>query len=648
MEAFIKFMTAFASSVWNWLFIIAFIGACLYFYRQFMARIAGKINQLEQSKAILEKYNAENIHFNYEPFKAEVKKDELLAGPWAKYEKTILLDVHHNPAMVYSTVDAEEYFNAVNLSGGMNVGYLSGFAGVFTGIGILGTFLGLTVGLAGIDTTSTNTLSSSISSLLSGMSTAFVTSLLGIVCAIPCGYLYSQKIELFKTEVAQVAAVLDTIFVRRNLEEIMLDQVAESRAQRVALESLSTDMANAICGQLPDILGRIADRIDSSLQGNLGNLSTKLDVQSTELQKQTTHLANVDGALSGGALSTISKAFEGATKGGMANLNSSLKNLATNLDDVATKLDEMIDKYGKTGDDANKEMIAAVKEAVKELKETTQNIMGSLTREMDANIAKMTASMDSMKNTVEEICNKMQQQQRKTDEGTAGTIGQVNNTIEQLMEKLSKQMEKMQTMLKDHEERFQKTLDDMNKAVKSSSVVVDKAGEAAKTFDQTIDHTSERLETAATTAANAIEGSVEPFKKAVQPLQQSITDMADNMKALKVYNENTVATMEQMKSMVHDSAEASRDIQIALQVAENSWKAYETHFNGVNEGMARIFKQLEEGLDGYNRVTNEGLEKKLQLFDKSMATAIGKLAALHEEQNELLDDLNDALNRTRR
>ena len=31
-----------------------------------------------------------------------------------------------------------------------------------------------------------------------------------------------------------------------------------------------------------------------------------------------------------------------------------------------------------------------------------------------------------------------------------------------------------------------------------------------------------------------------------------------------------------------------------------------------------------------------------------MATAIGKLAALHEGQNELLDDLNDALNRTRR
>ncbi len=648
MEAFIKFMTAFASSFWNWLFIVAFIGAGLYFYRQFMARISGKINQLEQSKAILDKYNAENIHFNYEPFKAEVKKDELLAGPWAKYEKTILVDVHHNPSMVYSTVDAEEYFNAANLSGGMNVSYLSGFAGVFTGIGILGTFLGLTVGLAGIDTTSTNTLSSSISSLLSGMSTAFVTSLFGIVCAIPCGYFYSKQMETFRGKVAQVAEQLDSIFVRKNLEAIMMDQVAENQAQRVALESLSTDMANAICGQLPDILGRIADRIDSSLQGNLGNLSTKLDAQSSELQKQTTHLANVDKALSGGALSTISDVFKGATEGGMADLNGSLTILATNLNGVAKKLDEMIKLYKKTGDDANKEMITAVKNAVEQLNQTTKDIMGSLTEEMDANIAKMTASMNSMKTTVEEICNKMGKQYRDISSDTGNTIITVNNTIEELMTKLSEQMEKMQEMLNKHEEKFQKTLDDMKKAVDSSSVVVDKAGEAAKTFDQTIDHTSERLETAATTAANAIEGSAEPLKAAVQPLQQSIAEMADNMKTLKAYNENTVATMEQMKSMVHDSEEASRDIQNALQVAENFWKAYETHFNGVNEGMARIFKQLEEGLDGYNRVTNEGLEKKLQLFDKSMATAIGKLAALHQEQNELLDDLNDALNRTRR
>ena len=53
MEAFIKFMTACASSPVNWLFIVAFLGAGFYFYRQFMARVADKINQLEQSKAIL-------------------------------------------------------------------------------------------------------------------------------------------------------------------------------------------------------------------------------------------------------------------------------------------------------------------------------------------------------------------------------------------------------------------------------------------------------------------------------------------------------------------------------------------------------------------------------------------------------------------
>lgn len=674
MEAFIKFMTACASSPVNWLFIVAFLGAGFYFYRQFMARVADKINQLEQSKAILEKYNAENIHFNYESFKAELRRDELLAGAWKKYEKTIITDVHQNPAQVYSTVDAEEYFNVVNLSGGMNVGYLSGFAGVFTGIGILGTFLGLTVGLAGIDTTSTNTLSSSISSLLSGMSTAFFTSLLGIVCAIPCGYLYSQKIELFKTEVSQVAEMLDTIFVRRNLEEIMLDQVAESRAQRVALESLSTDMANAICGQLPDILGQIADQIDKSLQGNLetmlNGLSEKLDQQAEELKKHTVTLervaANTD-SLSTGILGKFGDAInQGAGKEAKA-LGNSLQQLSDEISGLSTKLSTMIDDSRNTSAKVNEEMLAAVKKAIGNLDQTMETIMIKQTQKTDENIQKMTDLMEEMKKTMQDIFEKMsgaaaEQAEKNKEAGndirgaidaagkaTKENINQINDTVKSLMKEIAEQMKSMQNMMDEHERKMAKTLNDMKEAVASSGIVVDKAGSTVKEFNRTIDHTAACLETAANSAAGVIADSAKPLKQAVEPLQNVATTMDTNLKvldrAMKECNQTTTSAMNQMKSMAENNQLAAMEIQDALKSTEKSWKAYETQFNGINKEMTDIFAQLEKGLQDYNKTTNQGLLEKLKAFDEKVANVIEQLAGYNEETNDLLEDLNKNLTR---
>src|SRR5690606_38790155 len=53
-------------------------------------------------------------------------------------------------------------------------------AGVFTGLGILGTFIGLVSGLSGISTTRPEEVLDSVMNMLAGMSTAFYTSICGI------------------------------------------------------------------------------------------------------------------------------------------------------------------------------------------------------------------------------------------------------------------------------------------------------------------------------------------------------------------------------------------------------------------------------------------------------------------------------------
>lgn len=79
-----------------------------------------------------------------------------------------------------STLDPSEVFYDDAVFGAYNRNFAVTLAGFFTGLGILGTFAGLVIGLEGIDITESSRMYESVGGLLGGMSTAFYTSLIGI------------------------------------------------------------------------------------------------------------------------------------------------------------------------------------------------------------------------------------------------------------------------------------------------------------------------------------------------------------------------------------------------------------------------------------------------------------------------------------
>lgn len=79
-----------------------------------------------------------------------------------------------------STVAPEDIFTDHQLLRGYNRNMAVTLAGVFTGLGILGTFFGLVVGMSSLDMSDQDNVIASVNSLLGGMSAAFYTSILGI------------------------------------------------------------------------------------------------------------------------------------------------------------------------------------------------------------------------------------------------------------------------------------------------------------------------------------------------------------------------------------------------------------------------------------------------------------------------------------
>ena len=89
-----------------------------------------------------------------------------------------------------SSCDLEEYINEELLDRvGMN-SFNSGVSGTLTGMGILGTFLGLSMGLGAFSGGDIFTISDNVGALLSGMKVAFHTSVYGIFFSLVFNMIY--------------------------------------------------------------------------------------------------------------------------------------------------------------------------------------------------------------------------------------------------------------------------------------------------------------------------------------------------------------------------------------------------------------------------------------------------------------------------
>ena len=655
---FIQFCKMFFSQTINWVFIVAFVATFLLYKYHFVKPLDARYKEIETYLDILKKYNPQNVNVYFESLSQEMENSDLIKGIWRKYQRTLISIPGKDGLEKYSTVESESYFSVAAFTEGMKGGLWSGLAGTFTGIGILGTFIGLTIGLAGVDTSSTGALSSSISGLLGGMSTAFVTSIFGIVSAIVFGVWHSQNMKRFGDAVSRFTDALDQVFIRKSVEEILLEELAESRAQRAAMEQLSTDMAISICDHLPDVLDQLAEKMDSAMKGNLDTMLVGLSERQDKQTEQLMQISSNTSSLVSGCFDQLGNVLKKGVGQGAEELGNSLKNLSSDIASLAEGIRDILDRSTKASSEANQKTLDALNEAISKMNETMEGMANKQTEETDKNIQRMTALMEEMKTTMKDIFDEMaaSAKEQRTEIGkiakdsadqTKENLSAINASVKELMAEIADQMQQMQSMMDTHEKHMQETLDQMRQAVSSSGNVVnaagktvEAAGKTAKVFVEAADDVSMKLKTAA-----------EPLQKAAEPLQLAAASLDSGVQVLAQsmtkQQADAKSVAELMQKISGDYMESSLYVKSALEEARNSWTAYEKRFKGVSGELEKAFVQLDSGMQNYNKVTNEGLMAKLKKFDETISTAVDTLAGVTEEVNENIEDLTDAIKKMR-
>lgn len=180
-----------------------------------------------------------------------------------------------------ASCDIEEFFNEDLLDKVGMTFFNSGIAGTLTGLGILGTFLGLSMGLGSFNGDDIYTISDNVGPLLSGMKVAFHTSVYGIFFSLVFSFVYRGimadaygKLDEFLTVFRQ-CAMPPQVTEEENSSAMLVYQANMANSMKRMLELLQGAAAEQTQG-VERIVSQVVEHLEESMGTGLKDLGNTI------------------------------------------------------------------------------------------------------------------------------------------------------------------------------------------------------------------------------------------------------------------------------------------------------------------------------------------------------------------------------------
>ena len=500
---------------------------------------------------------------------------------------------------------AEEYLNDYSLlHSTMQWNLLENVPNILVGLGILGTFVGLTNGIVGISFEDTNAIQESIQVLLAGMGMAFVTSIWGMGLSI----FFSFGFKIVHQGIIRDAQRLTTDLDREH--KINQGDLSNFRfqEQRTLLNNLFDDyLVDEVDGhrQLPKNVFRQLLQESTQQSRSLNTLADDLGRAMEEFLD--TVLASNNEAISRlieEKLVPVLEELKGIKEDSSAEV---IERIVTELSNgMQSMLEEF--KTSVTGE-TKKEM----DELAIRLTEVSHSLM-SVPETMKATTEGVFDTLEVMKELITESVMNAKEQQTAQQDQLEGAMTRINNNYESNMEALQFEFDRM---LKNQRENIEQT----SKLVTQYERVVSENEEAQYQFRQLIEK-SNAVVVQIDGVANKFTGHSDKLNGASAVLElssQSLRQCVDNF--IKE-NNSLVANQQNAAELMHGLL-----------------KEYSERFQVIEQGLTSVFGDLQEGLEEYQLTTAGNLNKYLGQFSEAYTEALTSTKSSIGQLNESVEEL---------
>ncbi|MCR5747389.1 MAG: MotA/TolQ/ExbB proton channel family protein [Lachnospiraceae bacterium] len=208
----------------------------------------------------------------YRDEKEELFEDFILRRQYQDYQyeldRLVLNDT------TYYKCDIEDYIGYDLVDSVIHRDRLNQVAGVMTGMGILGTFIGLSLGLQSFNTGTTAEITDSIEPLMDGIKVAFHTSIYGMVFSIMFNFVYKRILDDAETAVREFLAAYKKYVLPDNETEGINRLIELQRQQTEAVTDLSDTIKTEFSRTVRDMLEPHFDRLDYTIE-SFAKMATK-------------------------------------------------------------------------------------------------------------------------------------------------------------------------------------------------------------------------------------------------------------------------------------------------------------------------------------------------------------------------------------
>ena len=233
------------------------------------------LGDLERVTGVIRKDAMNSHRFLWDQYRrdgGELFRDPVLKEQFADY--VLEMDRIVRSDKDYYRCDIEDYVNYGLADTVLHRNQLNQVPGVMTGLGILGTFVGLSLGLQSFNTGSTAEITNSIAPLMDGIKVAFHTSIYGLVFSLIYNYVLKRKIAEAEKTVDRFIVAYKKYVLPDTATDGVNRLMQLQQQQTDAIRSLSDTVALQLSEGLAQLLEPQFDRFDHTIQ-SFGMMQTK-------------------------------------------------------------------------------------------------------------------------------------------------------------------------------------------------------------------------------------------------------------------------------------------------------------------------------------------------------------------------------------
>ncbi|NVK41173.1 MAG: anti-phage defense ZorAB system ZorA [Oceanospirillaceae bacterium] len=618
--------------VWFWILMVSImvLSVCSVIYHRgrFSRRLSRVLQLIEgQDRATL----AQNRKATLD--KALEQDPKVTGALWREFDESLVYSA--DKTRLSNTLDAEHFFNSNTLANGLTSSRLLAAAPSFlTAIGVLGTFIGLTLGLKGlqIDAEQIDTLKSGVSAMINGAAVAFMTSVWGVGLSLLLN-MFEKLVERGAlSKIRDLQQKIDFLYPRLPAEHSLVQIAAATEESKESLQELHERIGNslqkAVSGMSDSMQQAFTDALNNVMAPAIKTLVDNTSQQSTDaLEKLVTKFMS--------GMESVGRDQGSLMQGAANDVRSSLTEMGGQMEALFKRLEEQQNRSRESTEDTAQAYARMLEQQRMDATQRQEQMEQKFNQLMEQFSSKVSAQFDN----AEAIDEKRTQAHEKLfelfEEQQAASREQTNKTSQEFARQIEQQGLSASKHQQAMEQRFNQLMEQMS--IKATSQF-DKAAELEQqralaqkeSHQQMLSGFNHQLEQFGSTTADQIkvmrEAGIEQQSQLSKTFESALGDI------------NNLLSRQTEAAAERDNQIESRFRSQVDQLASEQQKLLAAVTEGTQQAQKQMLQMAEQHrqLMAELGVVSRSVESSSQNMNRS-STQLGLLSTNLKQVTDVLD-----------